>query len=400
MANLTAYINKDTLKAVCEAKGVDVSYIAEKINCNPPTKINDWIDNNSNIFPTFNQAKAIAKCLNIPFAGLYMNPQNLKIKSNPQLTNRRTFPDGYISNDGALNIAISDLILYRDFLLETKKELKEPLHSFNFSISNKTNVVDFSAKIRTFFNIDLSEQFNLPTKRQFYLYTRKQIEAKGVFVHCFSGVPIETVRGIAIYDNTVPIIGINQYDRYPAMTFSIIHELVHIIKRQSSLCNEFFDRISLSDEEVFCNAVAGEVLVPAEALTIKIKNKSKDVFTLDDIDNFANSFCVSKGVIVRRLFDMGHITKITYDTYNNEIREQLENTKEIQKANQEKAKLEGRDSGFRLDPVRTAIDKTSSSLTNVLLKGYHEQLFSKQDICRYIGIKPKSVDRFLQEVSK
>jgi Zn-dependent peptidase ImmA (M78 family) len=400
MANLTAYINKDTLKAICKAKGVDVSYVADKINCKPPTKINDWIDNNSDIFPTLNQAKEIAKCLNVPFAGLYMNPQSLKIKPLPQLTNRRTFPDGYTSNDCTLNIAISDLILYRDFLLETQKELKETFHKFDLSINTNADVIEFSTAIRTFFNIYLNEQFNLPSKRKFYLYIRKQVEAKGVFIHCFSGVPLETIRGIAIYDNTVPIIGINQNDRYPAMTFSIIHELVHLIKRQSSLCNESFDRISLSNEEIFCNAVAGEVLVPTEALNIKIKNKSKDVFTLDDIDDFSNSFCVSKEVIIRRLLDMRYISKIAYDTYNNEIKEQLEKDKENQKSNQEKAKLEGRDSGFRLDPVRIAIDKTSSSLTNVLLKGYREQLFSKQDISRYIGIKPKNVDRFLQEVSK
>ena len=56
---------------------------------------------------------------------------------------------------------------------------------------------------------------------------RQKVEGKGIFVHCFTGVDVEIVRGISIFNDTTPIIGLNDNDRYPAKTFSIIHELVH-----------------------------------------------------------------------------------------------------------------------------------------------------------------------------
>ena len=91
-----------------------------------------------------------------------------------------------------------------------------------------------------------------------------------MFVHCFTDVPIEMARAFAIYDSTMPIIGLNDDDRQPAKSFSMIHELVHIFKRESSLCN---DMRSLRKEEAFCNAVAGEVLVPRDALSAIIREQ-------------------------------------------------------------------------------------------------------------------------------
>jgi len=249
MANMTALINKATLKMICDAKSVETSYIADKINCKPSTKIDDWINVASQSLPTFNQAKAIAKCLKIPFAGLYMNPQDVTIKSIPKLTNRRTFPDGFMGNDSALNIAISDLITFRDFFIETKNELKETISSLSISITDNQDAIKLAAEIRAIFNIDLGEQYELPSTRQFYLYVRRKVEEKGVFIHSFSGVDLEVVRGIAIYDDIMPIIGINEKDRYPAMTFSIIHELIDTLIREHLIvtCSEIADEIKDDD---------------------------------------------------------------------------------------------------------------------------------------------------------
>ena len=79
-----------------------------------------------------------------------------------------------------------------------------------------------------------------------------------MFIQGFSGVDTEIARGVAIYNDLYPIISINNDDRYPAKTFSIIHELVHIFKRQSTMCNDMVTSFSAQQEEVFCNAVAGE----------------------------------------------------------------------------------------------------------------------------------------------
>ena len=104
---------------------------------------------------------------------------------------------------------------------------------------------------------------------------------------------------MTIVDDSIPIIGINDDDRYPAKSFSIIHELVNIIKRVSSICNDMFGTNPWDDEEVFCNVVAGEVLVPKVALISVAKNYTD--FSIDDVDSIVNKFSVSLEVIARRL---------------------------------------------------------------------------------------------------
>lgn len=143
--------------------------------------------------------------------------------------------------------------------------------------------------------LSLDEQFMLSSSRKFYLYLRNKVENKGIFIHCFNGVSVEVARGFAIYDKKHPIIGLNADDRHPAKCFSIIHELVHIIKRESSLCNDNYSSFAALSEEIFCNAVAGELLVPNSALNALLLNgKYSTPYSIADIKLIADTFSVSK----------------------------------------------------------------------------------------------------------
>lgn len=397
MAAVKALINKETLRVICEIKQVKTSFVADKIGCKPSSKVDEWLNAELSALPTFNQAKKVASCLHIPFAGLYMNPDDVPKRNLPKIVNRRRFPEECDFDESALNIAIADLFESRDLFLSIKQELKEPIIPFNVDIDMNESAVVVASQIRNIFEIDLSEQFKKASPRQFYLYVRQQIEAKGIFVQCFTGVGLELARGVAIYEDSTPIIGINENDRPPAKTFSMIHELVHLLKRQSSLCNEFYSAFSKNNEEVFCNGVTGELLVPKDALLVKLKNRKLTTgFTIDDIQDLANDFSVSKEVISRRLLDNEIINEATYAAYNDEFRRQIEIEKEERKI----ARSEGRAPTIPKYPDREAIDRTSSNLCQTLLKGYAEDMFSKQDVSRYLGISQKYADKFLREVSK
>lgn len=393
---MNALINKETLRAICEAKKVTCAYIAREIKCSED-KIEKWSNPSDALRPTFVQAKKIAKCLHVPFAGLYMKPADVPLYKLPKIKSYRTFPNGFIGDDSSLNIAIADLLHARDFLMKTKEELGEAVLPFSVTISSREyDVLGWADEIRREFDLNLDTQFRATSMRQFYLYVRQQIESRGVFIHCFSDVDLDIARGIAFYDDKTPIIGINEEDRPPAKTFSIIHELTHLLKRQSSLCNEMYGAFSANQEEVFCNAVAGEVLVPQDALRAVLKKwKSDDVFSIDDIQGIADRFSVSKEVILRRLLDIGRIKHTAYVAYIDECRRILEQ----ERAEQKLARKEGRATVFVQPPDRKAIDRTSSALCMTLYKGYSEELFSKQDISRYLGISQQYISKFLQEVS-
>ena len=396
-----AQINKETLRFVRQEKALSFDYI-DRITHYPESKVSSWEDDASDKFPTINQAKSIAKCYRVPFAGLYMNSTDINVKHLPKMRNLRTLPEATIDNS-ALNLAIADVLSARDLLIESKTALKEPIPSFDIFISTinifintmDEDIVLWARQIRESLRFDIEIQYKCPSARQFYLYVRNIVETTGVFVHSFTGVETEIVRGFAIYEDELPMIGLNNGDRYPAKLFSIIHELVHLIKRSSSVCNEMMSSFSWHAEEVFCNAVAGEVLVPKLNLIKQLGSYVESEIDLDLIDHIAQKFSVSKEVICRRLLDCGKISHSSYITLNTDIRIKFEHDRETARADR---KMKG--SIIPRNISREAIDQNSGSLCRTFYHGYQTGYFDKQDISRYLGVKQGHVDKFLWEVSK
>ena len=395
-ARVDANINKETLSFICSQIGVSTDYLSQRTN-QDKSKILAWINATDPSLPTLIQAKSIATILRVPFAALYMDKDKLPIKKLPKLRNLRSMLYDAPKDDSSLNLAIADLIRYHDFLISTDTELEiaPPLFTLPV-IAESAGVIDYAKVIREFFRLELNAQYKLTSSRQFYLYVRQQIERKGIFIHSFTGVDVEVARGVAVFNETTPIIGINDNDRYPAKTFSIIHELVHIMKRQSTMCNEMFASFSNQSEEVFCNAVAGEVLVPTSALETIILSFKINSFDLHVIETLANKFNISKEVITRRLYDTNRFSKDEYNTFTNEIRDVF--IQEREKLNA--GKQQGIDTGFRKNISMAAVDKTSPAICRVLLLGYSDGYFNKQDVSGLLGIKEKHVPKFFAEVRK
>lgn len=229
MARADANINKETLGFICSQIGVTMAFLSQRAGYTEE-RVRSWLDTANDAFPTINQAKGIAKVLKVPFAGLYMSKDNLPVKQLPSLRNLRTLPYEVPIDDSSLNLAVAEIIHFHDFLTSSESEMDIDAVPLSLpTILDTANVSDYATEIRTFFDLKLDDQFKLTSPRQFYLYVRQKIESNGIFVHCFTGVDVEIARGISIYNDTAPIIGINDNDRYPAKTFSIIHELVHMM---------------------------------------------------------------------------------------------------------------------------------------------------------------------------
>lgn len=385
-----AKVNKETLRFIRDKKQVSFDYI-ERIAKFPEAKITLWEDESSDKLPTINQAKKLALCYRVPFAGFYMNSADINVKHLPRLINKRSMI-GAAADDSAVNLALLDLINERDFYVETKEALNETIPEFDLQISDTLLATEWAKIIREYFDIKLSDQYRCGSKRKFYLYLREKIEAKGLFIQGFQKVDVGTLRGVAIVDDSMPIIGINDDDRYPAKSFSILHELVHIIKRTSSICNDMFGSNPWDAEEVFCNAVAGEVLVPRAALFSVAKNYSQ--YTIGEVDAIANKFSVSSEVIARRLYDTGKRGKAWYEQVSAELAQRFHDERENLKA----AVKMGLSDGPKRNMSREAVDRTSTSLCEALLKGYSEGIFDKADISAHIGIGQKHINKFVSEV--
>lgn len=393
MKNNIAKINCATLKYIRESTKASFDYIEKKTQYTRD-RILAWEDDTNPDCPTLNQAKELAACLHVPFAGLYMEAKNIPDNQLPNLRNMRKIQLGFINDDSALNLAIIDIIRERSLYLDICNQLDMQIPIFDLNVSGE-DVYRWADRIKNYFTIALSEQYACSSARQFYLYLKGKVEKKGIFIQSFTGVEVEEARGIAITDNILPIIGINEKDFYPAKSFSIIHEIVHIIKRQSTLCNDLYSNFEMSQEEVFCNAVAGEVLAPKDAITILVKEIKEEGFSLSNIDILAKKLSVSKEVVIRRLLDLDHINRSEYDTFTNEIKQKLDEEKSI-----EREKRKEQNTGFFPKPALKAADRNSSALCNGISLGINENIISRYEASRYLGVNVKYLDNVLKEVWK
>ncbi len=395
MARGPALINKDTLSYICTNKGVSPTFIVSRTKCSP-NKVNLWLNPTEPALPTINQAKSIASCLHIPFAGLYMNSQDIPLKRIPNIKNLRTM-QGATIDDSALNIAVIDVLQERDFLLDANAQFEISTPSFEPIVPLSANPEIWARSIRKQLCLSIEKQFKCTSARQFYLYLREKIEQSGVFVHCFLDVAVECARGFAIYESQLPIIAINDEDRPPAKSFTLIHELVHLYKRESSYCNDMVSSANAYAEEIFCNAIAGELLVPEIELKIYINNRAfRKPYSLTDIREIANHFSVSREVIIRRLLNLGVIDSMGYDTYAAELQHEID----LEREERRNARKNGKTITIPRDISREAIDRTSPSVSRIMYQGFKEEVFSKQDIARHLGIAQKHVNKYLWEVAK
>ncbi len=395
MSPTYAQINKETLKHIISTEKIDIKYLAQKTRLSID-KCSNFINSDSKLLPTISQAKKIALCLHIPFAALYMEPSKIPVYRLPNVKNRRLSDGEIITDNSALNIAITDLLRTREFLLDIDNGLGYKCENFAPPIPSSPNPKIWAKYIRDFFSLDTIEQYKFKSTRQFYLYLKSKIESKGVLIQSFGDVPLENTRGLSIYKKKLPIIGINENDRPPAKSFSIIHEMVHLYKRESSICNVNFNMTIMQNEEVFCNAVAGELLVPEDDLQTFLRINNIKVFKKKDIQNIADYFSVSREVIIRRLLDTNKIDSNSYDEFRRELLKELI-------ADQEARRLErqsGKPQKYRRNISLEAFDNTSVNICNLFYNGYKKNIYSKIDIARHLGISYKHVDGFLREVSK
>jgi Zn-dependent peptidase ImmA (M78 family) len=130
---------------------------------------------------------------------------------------------------------------------------------------------------------------------------------------------VEEFRGFVLPDIYVPLVFINNADAKAAQMFTLAHELAHIWIDSAGVLNFRNMSPAENETELFCNAVAAEMLVPKDEL----------LGAWGSIDSFyelASRFKVSPLVIARRLLDLGLITKekffAFYNSYVSRVRDE------------------------------------------------------------------------------
>lgn len=314
-------VSKELLRWARERAGLTQDELIRKFK-----RLPEWETGETQ--PTLKQVEDFARAVHVPVGYLFLAKPPEEAVPIPDF---RTFPGEDVKRPSP---NLLDTIYacqerqswYRDFVRITRQAERSFIGSVTIAIPPE----EVATRMRNILG------FNLDARRECRTWTDAlrlfilQAERIGVLV-MVSGVvmnnnrrrldPVE-FRGFALSDPLAPLIFINGSDTKAAQMFTLAHELAHLWLGASALSNiGTTPRQGFRREEIWCNAVAAELLVPLSALRAELRDKE----LLDDtLSRLARTFKVSTLVVLRRLLDAGKLDRASFNSAWEQERRRLQ----------------------------------------------------------------------------
>ncbi|MEZ5306028.1 MAG: ImmA/IrrE family metallo-endopeptidase [Pyrinomonadaceae bacterium] len=184
---------------------------------------------------------------------------------------------------------------------------------------------------------------------------------------------VEEFRGFALADPNAPLVFLNGSDSKSAQMFTLVHELAHLWLGETGVSDTQAGWIPNNKTERWCNAVAAEVLMPMSEISLpRVDRQNLSV----EVDRLARAFKVSTLVVLRRLYDAGHIDR---ETLWKSYRSEQEKIQEI---------LERKGKGG--DFYRSLGSRVSKRFCHAVVSSTLEGMTSFSEAFRMLGIRKNS----------
>jgi Zn-dependent peptidase ImmA (M78 family) len=224
-----------------------------------------------------------------------------------------------------------------------------------------------------------------------FTYLRSLVEAKGVFVllagdcgHWSTAIEVKVFRGFAIADRLAPFIVVNDQDARSAWSFTLLHELAHLLLGESGVSGGPPE----GAVEKLCNDAAAAVLIDrAEIADLPLSGGAADV---RHIDALADRARVSRTMIAYQLHLAGRITLDRWEGLRDQFRAEWMAIKE-----RERERNRAKDGGPNWYIVRR--HRLGAALLDVARRGMAEGSLTPTRAARMLGVKPMAVYPLLAE---
>jgi Zn-dependent peptidase ImmA (M78 family) len=223
----------------------------------------------------------------------------------------------------------------------------------------------------------------------------------GVLIFQFYGIESEEMRGYALSYEKLPVIGINATEHPHGKIFTLFHELSHILIREDGLIN--INSFKLENKiEIFCNKVAGEVLVPKKLILNeeRVLDKNNQIWKEYEIKALSTKFNVSPAVIIRRLKTLNLISNEYFNEKHTQWEEDYLNVHKtkasLQKEDKNKNKKvenENKKSNISIKAkVTKALNKNSNYYTKLVISADEDSLITAETLSQYLGEKLNTIE--------
>lgn len=379
MSHPQAQINPEVLRWARGRMGLDIGAAAMAGGVKPE-QLERWETGDD--LPTFRQAQNMAQALHAPF-GFFFLPQ-VPVEE-PLLPDLRTLggrPVGRPSVDllETLKQALQRQAWYVEYQQEQGMAALPFVGKFGLDASTQTVAAD----IRAVLGVELERG-----QSKWDDYQRALIqgaERAGVLVmrsgmvgnNTRRKLDVSEFRGFAISHAVAPVVFINSTDAPTARLFTLMHELAHIWFGSSGISNG--ETGNARQEEVACNAVAGEFLAPATVFRQLWAGGEADLRTR--LADLAQRFHVSQLVIVRRALDLGLLGRETYNNFYLAELERFRNTES-----------KGGGSFYR-----NAMSKNSERFAKAVTAEALSGRLLLRDAGKLLGVQPAKIRQFSEQL--
>jgi Zn-dependent peptidase ImmA (M78 family) len=274
--------------------------------------------------PTLKQVEAFAKATYTPVGYLFLQEPPVEKVPIPDF---RAMANARIARPSPNLLETIYVCQQRqEWFRDYARSIGEKPIGFVGSTSVQNEIVSTAAQIRDALHFDVNERRRMPTWTDALRNFIEQADGLGILVMCNGVVhnnnhrhlDPEEFRGFAMADDLAPLVFINGADTKAAQMFTLAHELAHIWLGQSAVSDAQAAIVPDQEVERWCNRVAAELLVPLELM--KQEYDARSDFP-NEINRLARRFKVSTLVVLRRIHDVGGLTRQDFwNAYNAEVK--------------------------------------------------------------------------------
>ncbi len=376
MARVTIDVDPSLVTWAREAAGLTPQATAKKIGVSP-SKIAQWETPGATDRPTPRQLEKLADAVKRPVAAFFLPAPPVE-PPLPADFRRPPTAEGAQPLSATARLAIRRARRLQQVYTEFVGPAEQPPAPAP-RLTRATAPEQAAQTARSSLGVTTAEQAQWQDSATALREWRRRFERLGYLVFQFA-MPPEEISGFSL--NSTPAIVLNKKDPPSRRCFTLFHEWAHLLLGEPGLCFVQEGRAAGGTDalEVFCNAFAGELLVPMADLKA-LDGLRASRFSLDQVvEEGVRHFAVSRFVILRRLQTAGFIDQQTY--------QQTAARWEQQFRAQPKKKSKG-----GAPPYRKTVAELGRGFVSHILQAHDRGLISDIELSDYLSLRLRHIEK-------
>ena len=295
-------------------------------------------------------------------------------------------------SEGRLDALVRDMMVRQNIIRAALQDGEFAKLAFVGSMRVSDGEHSFVEALTTLLGISATDFHAEKSVDSAFRLLRSRIERLGVFVllkgdlgNYHSAIPTTDLRGLTLSDEIAPFIVINDNDARAAWSFTLVHEMVHLLLGETGVGNS----VATAKNEKFCDSVAGSYLLPARVFAnLKVDQDTPPETALSRIGTFARDHNLSRLMVAYNAMQRGLISSKLYRSLGVRIAALRKDEKELEKAKRQEQEP---------PPIYYSVrrKKLGTHLLNVVRRALDTESLTATKAARVLGVNPTQVHKLL-----